>query len=66
AVGWHRFSTKLSLVQGGLNLTLSIILVRKYGTIGVALATLIAFLLTNFIGNIVYFRRKMRLLAGSG
>jgi O-antigen/teichoic acid export membrane protein len=63
AVGWHRFSTKLSLGQGVLNLLLSIILVQRLGVVGVALATLIALACTNFLGDIFYFRRRMRLTA---
>ncbi len=60
AVGWHRFSTKLSLVQGALNLLFSILLGRKYGLQGVALGTLIALACTNFPGNILYFRRRLK------
>jgi hypothetical protein len=31
--------------------------------VGVALGTLISFVLTNFIANIIYFRKRMRALA---
>lgn len=60
AVGWHRFSTKLSLAQGALNLILSILLAKQYGLQGVALGTLIALACTNFPGNIIYFRRRLK------
>lgn len=63
AVGWHRFSTSLGLVQGVVNVGLSVVLVGPYGVVGVALGTLISFVLTNFIANIIYFRKRMRALA---
>lgn len=63
AVGWHRFSTSLGLVQGVVNLALSIALIGHFGVIGVALGTLISFILTNFVANIIYFRNKMSALA---
>lgn len=60
AVGWHRFSTKLALLQGALNLGLSIALATRYGSLGVALGTLIALVVTSFPGNILYFRHRLR------
>ncbi len=63
AVGWHRFSTLLGLIQGLANLGLSIALVGRFGVVGVALGTLLSFIFTNFVANIIYFRRKMAALA---
>lgn len=63
AVGWHRYPTALGLGQGVLNLGISIILVQRFGTFGVALGTLISFFFTNFLYNIFYFRRRMISLA---
>jgi O-antigen/teichoic acid export membrane protein len=64
AVGWHRFSTSLGLAQGVINVGISMALVGTLGVTGVALGTLISFVLTNFLANIVYFRRRMAALAG--
>lgn len=65
AVGWHRFSTTLAMGQGVLNLALSIALVGSYGLIGIALGTFISFLLTSCWANILFFRKKIKALAGT-
>jgi len=63
AVGWHRFSTTVALGQGGLNIALSIALVGRYGLLGIALGTLISFVVTSFSANVLFFRKKMKRLA---
>jgi len=62
AVGWHRYSTMLSLGQGALKLVLCVVLIGKYGTLGVALATLGSLLVTSFAGNIIYFQWRLKAL----
>ena len=45
----HRFYTYLNAAEGVINLALSVILVRRYGIVGVALGTLLAALITRII-----------------
>jgi len=52
--GKVRFDAKVSLAVAALNLILSLILVRKYGIVGVALGTLVPATLCNFFISVPY------------
>jgi len=62
ALGWHCFSTKLGLIRGVINIFLSIIFVKKYGVVGVAIGTFISYALTSFVFNNIYFRFRINTL----
>lgn len=52
--GQVRFDAKVSLAMAMLNLVLSLVLVRKFGLIGVALGTLVPATLGNFLVSVPY------------
>ena len=52
--GWFKQTRNVALAEAGINLVLSIILVKYFGIIGVILATAIATLLTSFIFYPIY------------
>jgi len=52
--GKVRFDAKVSLAVAALNLILSLVLVRKYGIVGVALGTLVPATLCNFFISVPY------------
>lgn len=47
--GWERKLLKISLVDAGINLVVSIVLVKKYGVLGVALGTMIPTVLLGWL-----------------
>ncbi len=59
--GWERPLLKLSLVEAGLNLVLSVVLVRIMGITGVALGTLVPAVLVGWLGLIPMAGRFVKL-----
>lgn len=59
AMGIHRNTIIVAIVQGLLNLFLSIYLIKEYGLIGVILGSIIALLVTNFWFNNYYLLMKL-------
>jgi len=57
----HRVVALFTLIQGLLNIALSILLVRRLGVIGVALGTMIPMVLLTGVALEVYFRMFLRL-----
>lgn len=60
AMGIHKNATIVGLIQGILNLGLSIYLAKIYGVQGVIMGSIIAFLITNFWFNIYYMIKQLR------
>ena len=48
--GWERKLLRLSLMEAGVNLALSLALVRPFGVLGVAIGTLVPTLLVGWFG----------------
>lgn len=59
ALKWNKTQTLVAISQGVLSLWLSYMLIPDKGIAGLAIASVVSLLLTNFIFNIVYLRVKI-------
>jgi O-antigen/teichoic acid export membrane protein len=56
----HRVVAFFTVIQGLLNVALSIVLVRRLGVVGVALGTMIPMILITGVALAIYFRRYLK------